>query len=128
MKIGRFLKTHGIAAALGSALMMGAAASVPVFAQDAPKQEELKKHETSPGGQYQPSLDVLKGEKLEQPGTKPGDPARAQRIADAGRAFVEAQLSYAHLAVRMATLLAEPWPIVAPLTGWRAFCQRLGFI
>jgi hypothetical protein len=55
------------------------------------------------------------------------DPARAQRIADAGRSFVEAHLSYAHLAARMATLLAEPWPVVAPLTGWRAFCQRLGF-
>jgi glycosyltransferase involved in cell wall biosynthesis len=56
------------------------------------------------------------------------DPARAQRIADAGRAFVEAQLSYPHLAARMAALLAEPWPLVAPLTGWRALCQRLGFI
>ena len=57
-----------------------------------------------------------------------GDPALAQRIADAGRAFVESRLSYPHLAARMATLLAEPWPLVAPLTGWRAFCQRLGFI
>ncbi|MBX9915111.1 MAG: glycosyltransferase [Pseudomonadaceae bacterium] len=56
------------------------------------------------------------------------DPVRAQRIADAGRAFVEARLSYPHLAARMATLLAEPWPLVAPLTGWRAFCQRFGFI
>jgi hypothetical protein len=56
------------------------------------------------------------------------DPVRAQRIADAGRAFVESHLSYAHLAARMAALLAEPWPVVAPLTGWRALCQRLGFI
>ena len=55
------------------------------------------------------------------------DPARAQRIADAGRAFVHEQLSYNHLAARMAALLAEPWPIVAPLTGWRAVWQRLGF-
>jgi glycosyltransferase involved in cell wall biosynthesis len=56
------------------------------------------------------------------------DPARAQRIADAGRAFVESHLSYAHLAARMAALLAEPWPVVALLTGWRALWQRLGII
>lgn len=55
------------------------------------------------------------------------DPQRAQRIADAGRAFVTGQLSYAHLATRMATLLAEPWPAVVPLTGWRALWQRLRF-
>ena len=56
------------------------------------------------------------------------DPMRAQRIADAGRAFVESQLSYAHLAMRVAALLSEPWPIVTPLTGWRGLCQRLGFL
>lgn len=56
------------------------------------------------------------------------DPLRAQRIADAGRAFVEAQLSYPHLAARIASLLAEPWPTVAPPTGWRALCQRFGIM
>ncbi|MBF7729850.1 glycosyltransferase family protein [Pseudomonas sp. N040] len=55
------------------------------------------------------------------------DPQRAQRIADSGRAFVQAQLSYTHLAARMAALLAEPWPSVPPLTGWRAVWQRLRF-
>lgn len=56
------------------------------------------------------------------------DPARAQQIADAGRAFVEANLSYSHLAARIAQLLAEPWPAVTPPSGWRAFCQRFGFM
>jgi nitrite reductase (NO-forming)/hydroxylamine reductase len=45
------------------------------FAQDKkPSAEELKKHETTPGGQYQPSLDVLKEQKVEPPGVKPGVP------------------------------------------------------
>jgi len=34
--------------------------------------KSLEKHKTTPGGQYQPSLDVLKGG--EQPGEKPGAP------------------------------------------------------
>lgn len=55
------------------------------------------------------------------------DPLRAQRIADAGRAFAESHLSYAHLATRLAALLAEPWPMMPPLTGWRAVWQRLRF-
>lgn len=50
----------GLAFALGGA----------VAAAEQPKPEDLKKHETSPGGQYQPSLDVP----AEQPGTKPGAP------------------------------------------------------
>lgn len=56
------------------------------------------------------------------------DPVRAQQIANAGRAFVQTQLSYSHLAARIASLLAEPWPTVAPPTGWRALCQRFGFM
>jgi hypothetical protein len=55
------------------------------------------------------------------------DPARAQRIADAGRAFVEANLSYTHLANRMAECLFEPRSPSMPLSGWPAFWQRLRF-
>lgn len=47
------------------------------------------------------------------------DPELAQRIADAGRAFVEANLTYSHLAGALARLLGEPWPVVAAPTGWR---------
>src|SRR6516165_7948520 len=35
---------------------------------------DIEKHKTTPGGQYQPSLDVLGEKPTEQPGTKPGDP------------------------------------------------------
>ena len=46
-----------------------------------PAQSDIKQHETTPGGQYQPSLDVLGEEQLEQPGTKPGDPVLSKNGA-----------------------------------------------
>jgi nitrite reductase (NO-forming)/hydroxylamine reductase len=53
-------------------VMLCVAAASPATAQ-APAPAELKKHETTPGGQYQPSLDVMK-EPGEQPGAKEGTP------------------------------------------------------
>ncbi len=47
--------------------------SAQVNAQD-PKQEDLSKHDTSPGDQYQPSLDVLPEGEVEAPGAKEGVP------------------------------------------------------
>ena len=35
---------------------------------------DIKKHDTTPGGQYAPSLDVLKDLGVEIPGRKPDDP------------------------------------------------------
>ena len=40
-----------------------------------PAQEELSKHDTSPGGQYEPSLDVLPEGEVEAPGVKEGVPS-----------------------------------------------------
>jgi nitrite reductase (NO-forming)/hydroxylamine reductase len=59
----------------GFAIPMTLAASMatPVAAQS-PAPADIKKHETAPGGQYQPSLDVLKDQAIEQPGAKPGVP------------------------------------------------------
>jgi len=39
-----------------------------------PKPSDLKKHETTPGGKYEPSLDVLRDEKVDKPGAQPGVP------------------------------------------------------
>jgi nitrite reductase (NO-forming) / hydroxylamine reductase len=65
--------TGGIAAAgifyFGST-MLGQAQQQP--AKPAPA--DVQQHNTTPGGQYQPSLDTLGGKTAEQPGTKPGDP------------------------------------------------------
>ncbi|MCP5082924.1 MAG: nitrite reductase [Alphaproteobacteria bacterium] len=40
---------------------------------------DVKKHQTSPGGQYQPSLDVLKDLGVQIPGRKPDDPLISQQ-------------------------------------------------
>ncbi len=65
--------------------IVGLAAATTLFlstavlqAAEKPKPEDLKKHQTSPGGQYEPSLDVLPGEETEMPGQKPGAPAMTQ--------------------------------------------------
>jgi len=47
---------------------------VTSYAQQKPAASDLKKHETTPGGQYQPELNVLGEKQVEQPGAKPGSP------------------------------------------------------
>lgn len=65
--------TGGIAVMSG--LYLGLATPAYSQAEPAtPKPADLEKHKTTPGGQYQPSLDVLGEKNTEQPGTKPGDP------------------------------------------------------
>ncbi|MCL4764916.1 MAG: nitrite reductase [Hyphomicrobiaceae bacterium] len=60
----------------GSLIFALAAAGLPAhaLAQQKPAQADLEKHKTTPGGQYEPSLDVLMGAGIEIPGRKPGDP------------------------------------------------------
>jgi len=60
-----------------SAALLFAALSSGSYAQQQPAKPapaDLEKHKTTPGGEYQPSLDVLGEKPVEQPGTKPGDP------------------------------------------------------
>ena len=59
---------------LTAALALGAHA---VWAGDPPAASDLKKHETTPGEKYEPSLDVLRDQDVEQPGAVPGIPALA---------------------------------------------------
>ncbi len=70
MSVLRSLSRLSAAVSLTALVALGGVA----LAQQAPAPAELKKHETSPPGQYQPSLDVLKDKALEQPGAKPGVP------------------------------------------------------
>ncbi|NQV43272.1 MAG: c-type cytochrome [Rhodospirillales bacterium] len=53
-------------------LTLGAHAA---WAAEEPSATDLKKHETTPGEKYEPSLDVLGGSSVEQPGAVPGIPA-----------------------------------------------------
>jgi nitrite reductase (NO-forming)/hydroxylamine reductase len=55
-----------------SGLVAAALVSGAALAADKPGADKLKKHETSPGGQYQPNLKGMKAG--EQPGQKPGVP------------------------------------------------------
>ena len=70
MAFTSLLKTGTLFAGLAAPLALGIVLSDPAMAQNA----DIKKHETSPGGQYAPSLDVLKDEEIEQPGAKEGVP------------------------------------------------------
>jgi nitrite reductase (NO-forming) / hydroxylamine reductase len=55
-----------------------------------PSPEDLKKHETTPGGQYQPEHDVLGEQKMEQPGAKPGVPTlTAAEFAEAKEIYFQ---------------------------------------
>ena len=75
-----FLRASVLGAGLAFAL------SGAVAAAEQPKPEDLKKHETSPGGQYQPSLDVP----ADQPGTKPGAPVlTAEQFSQANKLYFE---------------------------------------
>ena len=66
----------GVAFALGSVAV----------AAEQPNPEDLKRHETTPGGQYQPSLDVP----AEQPGAKPGVPVlTAEQFQQANKLYFE---------------------------------------
>ena len=69
-------------ALLGKTLLKTGAASFALaltwsahVGAQAPAQEDLSKHETSPGDQYQPSLDVLPEGEVEAPGAKEGVPS-----------------------------------------------------
>ncbi len=66
----------GIAATSG--VCLGSIATAHAQAQPAtpatPKPADIEQHKTTPGGQYQPSLDVLGAKPTEQPGSRPGDP------------------------------------------------------
>ena len=55
-----------------------------------PAPADLQQHRTTPGGQYQPSLDVLGEKPLEQPGTKPGTPVLSKaEFEQASRIYFE---------------------------------------
>tara|TARA_R110000772_G_scaffold264038_1_gene384218 strand:+ start:12240 stop:13970 length:1731 start_codon:yes stop_codon:yes gene_type:complete len=73
------MKRSILSAAVATALMVGAAAAMAA---------EPKKHGTTPGDRYEPSLDVLRDQPLEQPGTKPGE------VALSGAQFQKAKNIY----------------------------------
>jgi nitrite reductase (NO-forming)/hydroxylamine reductase len=56
-----------------------------------PKPEDLEKHDTSPGGRYEPSLDMPGGEEVEEPGERPGVPTLTEEeFAEAKQIYFDA--------------------------------------
>jgi len=60
---------------LGATLAAAVTFAMSAQAAEQPKPEDIKKHETTPGERYEPSLDVLQGEGAKLPGTEAGIPA-----------------------------------------------------
>ncbi len=63
-----------LSVSLTAALVLGAHTA---WAGDPPTAADLKKHETTPGEKYEPSLDVLRDQDVTQPGEVPGVPLLA---------------------------------------------------
>ena len=66
-----------LAGGVAAASLLLLSATTAGYAQQqapTPKPADIEQHKTTPGGQYQPSLDVLGKGATEQPGTKPGYP------------------------------------------------------
>jgi nitrite reductase (NO-forming) / hydroxylamine reductase len=74
MSTVRLLRQVKFTAVLSFALACGTMLSGIALAEGTVKPEDIKKHGTTPSGQYEPSLDTMKDQAVEQPGTKPGDP------------------------------------------------------
>jgi len=73
-----------------AALAVGLAVSAAPGMAQKPSPAEIEKHKTTPGGKYEPSLDVMKDAKVEQPGAKPGVPAlTAEEFTKANQIFFE---------------------------------------
>jgi nitrite reductase (NO-forming)/hydroxylamine reductase len=72
MTLRTLIKTTTVLASFAIPLVM--AVSGPAFAETKPAAADIKKHGTTPGAKYEPSLDVMKDQKLEQPGAKEGVP------------------------------------------------------
>ena len=78
------MRTFLRAGVIGMGLAFAFSGAVAVA--DEPSSEKLKKHETTPGGQYQPSLDLPAG----QPSAAPGAPAlSAEQFNQANRIYFE---------------------------------------
>lgn len=69
---------------------VAAAATLTLGIATAMAAETNKKHGTTPGDRYEPSLDVMKNQPMEQPGAKPGEePLSAEQFEQAKQIYFE---------------------------------------
>jgi nitrite reductase (NO-forming)/hydroxylamine reductase len=108
----------GLALPLALAIGMGTAT-----AQQKPDPADLKKHETTPGGQYQPSHDILQGG--EQPGAKPGVPQLTAEEFEAANQIYFQRCAGCHGVLRKG---ATGKPLTTDITRERGFEYLQQFI
>ncbi len=97
----------------------------PAIAAEKSAPADVKKHKTTPSGEYQPSLDVLKGEKLEAPGEKPGVPTlTAEEFTRANQIYFE-RCAGCHGVLRKG---ATGKPLTTDITRERGFEALRDFI
>jgi nitrite reductase (NO-forming)/hydroxylamine reductase len=78
--------------AAAAGLLITGATTLAIAQQQPPRPApaDVQQHRTTPGGQYQPSLDVLGEKPVEQPGVKPGEPVLSKAEFDqANRIYFE---------------------------------------
>jgi nitrite reductase (NO-forming)/hydroxylamine reductase len=79
----------GLTASLLLAGGLVAGVSFNTFAQSEGT-ADVEEHDTSPGGQYEPSLDTMESGDMEQPGQRPGDPElSAEEFASANTTYFQ---------------------------------------
>jgi len=84
------LRRVALFAASAALLMVASSGGTRAQQPAKPSPADIEKHKTTPGGQYQPSLDVLGEKPVEQPGVKPGDPQLSKAEFDrASRIYFE---------------------------------------
>ncbi len=102
-----------------------ALAAGPSAAEEQSAPEDLKKHETTPGGQYEPTLDILKEEPVEKPGEKPGVPTLTQEQFDQARRIYFERCAGCHGVLRKG---ATGKPLTPDVTKERGFEYLRDFI
>ncbi len=108
--------------ATAMALVLGVAASAQTAA---PAPADIKKHETTPSGQYEPSLDVLKEKSLPAPGAVEGVPALTQAEADEANVIYFQRCAGCHGVLRKG---ATGKPLTTDLTRELGYDYLMNFI
>ncbi len=99
--------------------------AVQANAADQPSPADIKKHATTPGERYEPSLDVLKEQKVGAPGEHPGVPAlTADEAAQASQIYFQ-RCAGCHGVLRKG---ATGKPLTTDITRERGFDYLRDFI
>ena len=66
MNAPQFLRRVVVVTVVALPMALASTVSIPAAAQQSPA-ADVKKHDTTPGGKYEPSLDVLRDQPVDQP-------------------------------------------------------------